>query len=108
VLINFFSIPAWGANGAAIATISAEAIVFAYMLVRFRSVVGPPSLEWQRVARGLAACVPLAVVLIAIPSSVNVFVRVAVGVVVYLAAAAALRTVSRDELRTLIRREASA
>jgi hypothetical protein len=35
-------------------------------------------------------------------------VRVAVGVVVYLAAAAALRTVSRDELRTLIRREASA
>jgi O-antigen/teichoic acid export membrane protein len=108
VLVNLVAIPAWGANGAAIATIIAESVVLSYMLVRFRRVVGPLSLERARIARGLAASGALAAVLIALPSSMSVFARIAVGTAVYLVAMVAFRAVDRDELRALVKRQARA
>jgi O-antigen/teichoic acid export membrane protein len=105
--INAWAIPTYGMNGAACATIAAELLVLAYMVRRFRAVLGPPTLELERIARGAAASAVLAGVLIALPGSVPVLLRLAIGAVVWLAAAVALGAVTRADLAQ-VRRERAA
>jgi O-antigen/teichoic acid export membrane protein len=107
VALNFALIPPAGTAGSAIATIASELAVVAYMVRRFRIVLGPVSFDWGRIARALAASVVMAAVLIALPDSISPIVRVGIGAVVYLVAALALGVVTRSELRE-IRRARSA
>jgi O-antigen/teichoic acid export membrane protein len=103
--LNFILIPAYGTTGAAIDTIAAEVIVLAYMVVRFRRVLGPVELEWARIGRSALASGLMAGCLLAIPDSVGAVARCAIGVALFVALALALRVVTPQELRELRRRE---
>jgi hypothetical protein len=61
----------------------------------------------RRVGGVCAAAAVMSVVLIALPGSVDVLIRIAIGAVVYVAAAFALGVVTRAELRELARSRGS-
>ena len=103
VALNFALIPPLGTSGAAIATIAAELAVLAYMIKRFRVVLGPVELEWGRIARATAATAVMAGALLA-AHELDTLLLIGLGAVVYLVAAAAFGVVSRSELRDLKRR----
>ena len=103
VALNFALIPPLGTAGASIATIAAELAVLAYMIRRFRIVLGPVELEWGRIARAAAATLVMAAVLLA-AHELDPLLLIGIGIVVYIAAAGALGVVTRAELRDLMRR----
>jgi O-antigen/teichoic acid export membrane protein len=103
VALNFALIPPIGTTGAAIATIVAELAVLTYMLRRFRVVLGPVELEWQRIARAGLATLIMSAVLIVL-HALDPLALIPIGIVVYVAAAGLLGVVTRAELRDLVRR----
>jgi O-antigen/teichoic acid export membrane protein len=100
--LNFALIPALGTTGAAINTLAAETLVIAYMVVRFRQVIGPVSLDGALVARGALAAVAMVVLLLALSSTLSAVVLVVVGTVAWAALALALRVVTREDLRRVL------
>jgi O-antigen/teichoic acid export membrane protein len=99
--LNFALIPALGTTGAAINTVAAEALVIAYMVVRFTRTLGPVTIDWAHVARGVAAAGAMAVLLVALPSSLGAVALTAIGAASYGAFAFAFGAVRREDLRAL-------
>jgi O-antigen/teichoic acid export membrane protein len=106
--LNFALIPAFGTTGAAIDTIAAEVVVLAYMVVRFRRVLGPIELEWGRISRSALASGLMAGCLFLIPDSIGAVARCAIGAVLFVGLAVLLRVVSVREIADLRRREPEA
>jgi O-antigen/teichoic acid export membrane protein len=101
VALNFALIPRLGPTGAAIDTIAAEALVIAYMLVRFTRVLGPVSIDGGQIARGAAAAAAMVALLAALPSSLGAVALTAIGAVSYGAFALAFGAVRPEDLRAL-------
>ena len=98
VALNLVLIPEHGTTGAAVATIAAEALVFAYMLVRFRSVIGPVALDRARLVRGVAAAAGLAAALAALSPLLGALALTAAGTAVWIVLALALGVFTRAEI----------
>ena len=103
VLLNLLLIPFYGATGAAISTVVAESVVFVICARRMAAVMGRPPLAGRRIAGAVAATVVMSAALIAIPSSISVWLRIAAGGAIYVAAAAACGAVRREDLALLRR-----
>ena len=101
IVLNIALIPWLGLAGSAIATIATELAVVAYMIKRFAIVLGPVQLEWGRILRACLAGAVMSAVLIALPGSIDVIARIAIGTVVYLAVALGIGVVSPSELRAI-------
>lgn len=104
IFVNLWAIPAFGTTGAAVATIASEGLVVVYMVRRYRSVVGPVSLAWGRLARAGAATLVMVAVLVAVPDTVPVLVRLGFAAVTYSLLAVALGAVRVSEISSLRRR----
>lgn len=104
VAINLGAIPLFGMTGAASATIVAELVVFLYVFVRVRTLLGVEPLDRQRTLRALAATVVMAGALLALSGLLSPVARVGIGVAVFGACALPLRVVHRAELRQLLAR----
>lgn len=102
LLINLAAIPLFGMVGAAAATLAAEVIVFAYVYVRLRRILGPLPLQWHRLARTLAATAVMVAVLVPL-HDLTVLVRVFVGIGVFAVAGALLHVIAPEELRAALR-----
>lgn len=96
--LNVLLIPSLGPAGAALATLGAELMVLAYMVQRSSTVIGRPSLEWQRVGRGFVAALLMTALLVSIHNAVSAPVAVAVGSAAFLAAALGLKAVAIADL----------
>jgi O-antigen/teichoic acid export membrane protein len=107
IALNFILIPPFGTAGAASATIATELVVVTYMIRRFRVVLGPVGIEWGRVARAVAASAVMSAVLIALPDSVDVLLKIPIGAAVYAVAALAFGVVRRSEIREIMRGRAA-
>jgi O-antigen/teichoic acid export membrane protein/cell division septum initiation protein DivIVA len=103
VLLNLLLIPFYGATGAAISTVAAESVVFLICARRVAAVIGRPPLAGRRIAGAVAATALMSAALIAMPSSISVWLRIAAGGAVYLAAAAACGAVRWEDLALLRR-----
>lgn len=102
IVLNLATIPLIGMTGAAIATVTAELVVFVWVYRRLRLRLGPIGLDWSRVARAAAATAVMTAVLLPL-DELTVLVRVIIGTAVYVLAAAALRVVHPAELRAALR-----
>ena len=100
--LNFIVIPPYGMVGAALATLAAEVVVIAYLMIGLRRELGPMTLQWDRLARAAAATAAMVAVLVPL-DELTVLVRVVIGTIVFTAVALALRVVSREELRLAVR-----
>lgn len=107
VAINAVAIPLFGMVGAASATLAAEVVVFAYVYVRLRGILGPVPLDARRAARAAAATLIMVAVLLPL-HELTVLVRVFVGIGVFAAAGAALKVIRPSELRAALRSEGRA
>jgi O-antigen/teichoic acid export membrane protein len=105
VLLNLLLIPFYGAIGAAIATVAAELVVFLICARRVVGAIGRPPLAGRRIAGAVVATAVMSAALIAMPSSISVWLRVAAGGAVFLAAAAGCGAVHREDLSLLRRGE---
>jgi O-antigen/teichoic acid export membrane protein len=103
VLLNLLLIPFYGPNGAAIATVVAESLVFLVCARRVVGVIGRPPLAVRRVVGAVVATAVMSAALLAMPSSISVWLRIAAGGTVFLAVAVACGAVRRADL-TLLRR----
>jgi len=101
IVVNLWAIPAFGTTVAAAATIASEALVVIYMVRRYRVVVGPVSLAWERLLRAAAATLLMVVMLALLPDAVPVLVRLVLGAVGYVAAAIGLGAVRMSEITAL-------
>jgi O-antigen/teichoic acid export membrane protein len=104
VLMNLVLIPFYGAIGASISTVAAELVVFLICVRRVVSVVGRPPLAGRRIAGAIAATAVMSAALLAMPSSISVWLRIAAGGAIFLVVAAACGAVRREDL-ALLRRE---
>jgi O-antigen/teichoic acid export membrane protein len=102
--LNFFLIPAFGIEGAAASTIVAELVLLSLLMRRVWSLYGGVQLEYLRILRGCVAAGVMALLVSMAPSGWSVWITILLGAVVYVCLALALRVISPDELRTLIRR----
>jgi O-antigen/teichoic acid export membrane protein len=99
---NLVVIPEYGMTGAAVTTVCAEVVVFAYLIWRVRVLVGDPPLDLERIARAAAATTVMVLVLVLlVPESWTAGSKIAVGVVAFLACALPLRIVQPAEVRAL-------
>jgi O-antigen/teichoic acid export membrane protein len=103
VLLNLALIPLWGTIGAAIATVAAQLVVFLICARRVAGVIGRPPLSGRRIVGAVAATAVMSGALIAMPSSISVWLRIAAGGAVFLAVAAACGAVRRQDLEFLRR-----
>ena len=103
VLLNLLLIPLYGAIGAAISTVAAELVVFLICARRVVTVIGRPPFTGRRIVGAIAATVVMSAALIAMPSSISVWLRIAAGGAVFLAVAAACGAVGREDLALLRR-----
>jgi O-antigen/teichoic acid export membrane protein len=103
VLLNLLLVPFYGTIGAAVATVAAQLVVFVVCARRVIAVIGRPPLAGRRIVGAVAATAVMSAVLLAMPSGISVWLRIAVGGAVFLAAAAACRTVRREDLALLRR-----
>jgi O-antigen/teichoic acid export membrane protein len=103
VLLNLLLVPFYGTIGAAIATVAAQLVVFVVCARRVIAVIGRPPLAARRIVGAVAATAVMSAVLLAIPSSISVWLRIAAGGAVFLAVAAACRAVRREDLALLRR-----
>jgi O-antigen/teichoic acid export membrane protein len=101
VLLNLLLIPFCGTIGAAIATVVAELVIVLICARRVTGVIGMPPLARRRIVGAVVATAVMSAALIAIPSSVSVWLRIAAGGVVFLVVAAACGTVRREDLAFL-------
>jgi O-antigen/teichoic acid export membrane protein len=105
VVLNLVLIPFYGPTGAAISTVVAESVVFVLCARRVIAVIGRPPLAGRRIVGAVVATAVMSGAVIAIPSSISVWLRIAAGATVFLAVAAACGAVRREDL-VLLRREA--
>jgi len=105
ILMNLLLIPAYGPIGAAISTVAAESLVFLICARRVVAIIGRPPLANHRIAGSIAATVMMSTALLAMPSSLSVWLRIAVGGAVFLAVAVACGAIQRDDLALLRRME---
>jgi O-antigen/teichoic acid export membrane protein len=103
VLMNLVLIPFYGATGAAISTVAAELVVFGICARRVVSVVGRPPLPGRRIVGAIAATAVMSAVLLAMPSDISVWLRIAAGGTVFLVVAAVGGAFRRDDLALLRR-----
>jgi O-antigen/teichoic acid export membrane protein len=103
VLMNLVLIPFYGATGAAISTVAAESLVFGICARRVVSVVGRPPIARRRIAGAVAATAVMSAALLAMPSDISVWLRIAAGGAVFLIVAAACGAVRREDLALLRR-----
>ncbi len=102
VLANLVTIPLFGMTGAAAATLGAELVVFAYVLVRVRRLAGWAPLDADRIGRAAAATAAMVLVLVLlVPGDWTAGLKVAIGVAVFGACALPLRIVQPAEVRAL-------
>lgn len=104
VALNFLLIPRFGPSGAAVATIAAELTVIAYMFIRFQTVLGRISLEWDRAARAAVATVLMALLVAVAQTRSGVFLSLTVGMLTYAGLAFLLGVVRKDEIAVLLLR----
>ncbi|WP_160165568.1 flippase [Conexibacter woesei] len=103
--LDILLIPSLGASGAAAATVVAELAVLIFVGRRIAQRLGPPPIEWGRLARSAGATALMVVVLLPLRNTVPFWLAIGAGAIVYLGAAFALRVVTRDELAKLTRRK---
>jgi O-antigen/teichoic acid export membrane protein len=103
VLLNLLLIPLWGTMGAAIATVAAELVVFLVCARRVVGVIGRPPLARRRIVGAIAATAVMSAALIAMPSSISVWLRIASGGAIFFAVMAACGAVRRQDLELLRR-----
>jgi O-antigen/teichoic acid export membrane protein len=103
VLLNLLLIPFDGAIGAAIATVVAELVVFLVCARRVVAVIGRPPLAGRRIGGAVVATAVMSAALLAMPSSISVWLRIAAGGAVFLAVAMACGAVRREDLALLRR-----
>ncbi len=102
LVANLIVIPPYGMTGAAVTTVCAEVVVFAYLIWRIKVLVGHPPLDLSRIGRAAAAtAVMVAVLALAVPDDWTAGVKVAIGVVVFGLCALPLRIVQPSEVRAL-------
>ena len=107
LVANLFVIPPYGMTGAAVTTVCAEVVVFAYLIWRIKVLVGHPPLDLVRIGRAAAATAFMVLVLVlAVPDSWTAGSKIALGIVAFAVVAAPLRIVRPDEIRALWRRDA--
>jgi O-antigen/teichoic acid export membrane protein len=106
LVANLAVIPEYGMTGAAVTTVAAEVVVFAYLIWRIAVLVGHPPLDLARIARAAAATAVMVLVLVLlVPADWTAGSKVAIGVAAFLACALPLRTVHPEEVRALFRRQ---
>jgi O-antigen/teichoic acid export membrane protein len=101
VLLNLLLIPSYGSTGAAISTVAAELVVFLICARRVVAIIGRPPLVGRRIAGAMAATAVMSAALIAMPSSISVWLRIAAGGAVFLAVAVACGAVRQKDLALL-------
>jgi O-antigen/teichoic acid export membrane protein len=90
--LNLYFIPRWSYLGAAETTAITESGVFIAYVILARRFINPSKLV-EAVALPALACVPMAAVVLALRSQVNLFLTIAAGLAVYLLGLAAIATV---------------
>jgi len=103
VLMNLVLIPYYGAIGAAISTVAAELVVFGICARRVVSVVGKPPFAARRIVSAIAATAVMSAALVAMPSDISVWLRIAAGGAIFLVVAAVCGAVRREDLALLRR-----
>jgi O-antigen/teichoic acid export membrane protein len=104
LVANLIVIPEYGMTGAAVTTVAAELVVFAYLIWRIGVLVGHPPLDLGRIARAaLATAVMVLVLVLLVPDDWTAGTKVGIGVVVFCLCAAPLRLVQPSEVRALWR-----
>jgi O-antigen/teichoic acid export membrane protein len=107
VLVNLVVIPIFGRDGAAVDTIVSELLGFTLVSYGARHMLGGVRPEWRRIGRIVLAVCPAVIALALVPSSVSVWIRIALGAAIYGAGAVLLGAVTRTELRALLSRSPS-
>ena len=90
VLVNLALIPPFGPSGAAIATISAEAIVCAFMMRRFARVLGRPPVNRGIVVRGVGATAAMVIAIVATYGLLSPFAQVGLALLAFVGSGLAL------------------
>jgi O-antigen/teichoic acid export membrane protein len=103
VLLNLLLIPLWGPMGAAIATVAAQVVVFLVCERRVVRVIGRPPLAGRRIVGAIAATAVMSAALVAMPSTISVWLRIAAGAAIFFAVVAASGAVRRQDLELLRR-----
>ncbi len=99
---NLIVIPEYGMTGAAVTTVAAEVVVFAYLIWRVKVLVGHPSLDLGRIGRAAGATAAMVLVLeLLVPEGWTAGAKIGVGVLVFTACALPLRIVQPAEVRAL-------
>jgi len=98
VALNLALIPRFGTTAAAIDTIAAELLVIVYMAIRFARVIGPASLDWGLIARGVAIAAAMVGVMLALAPVLGVVALTVAGAGAWVALAVAFRVVTRQDL----------
>jgi O-antigen/teichoic acid export membrane protein len=102
VALNIPVILAFGRNGAAVVAALSEAMLMCILLGAVSRQLNGLRLEWARIARAAAAVVPAIVALLAVPASdASVWIRIALGAIVYLLGTVLFGAVSSGEIRRL-------
>jgi O-antigen/teichoic acid export membrane protein len=101
VLLNLLLIPLYGTIGASIATVVAGLVVLVICARRVIGVIGRPPIAGRRIVGAVAATAVMSAVLLAMPSSMSVWLRILAGGAVFLGVAAACGAVRREDLALL-------
>ena len=102
IALNIPVILAFGRNGAAVVAALSEAMLMCILLSVVSKQLRGLRLEWARIARAAAAVVPAIVALLAVPASdASVWIRIALGAIVYLLGTVLFGAVSSGEIRRL-------
>ena len=102
LVANLIVIPEYGMTGAAVTTVCAELVVFAYLIWRIKVLVGHPPLDLNRIGRAAGATAVMVLVLeLLVPEAWTAGSKIAIGVVVFVACALPLRIVQPTEVRAL-------
>lgn len=96
--VNVAVIPFFGMVGAAAVTVATEVIITVYLWNAVRGILGSPRIQFGRLGRAALATAGMASVLAA-TASLQLFIRLAIAIAVYLMLAAVLRVVTLTELR---------
>lgn len=103
VIMNVPAILLFGRNGAVLAALVSESLLFWSLTRMVHRQLGGLPVEWNRIARICAALVPAVALLILVPpSAASVWVRIAIGAGAYLIGTVAFGAVRRGEVRHLL------
>ena len=99
---NLIVIPEYGMTGAAVTTVAAEVVVFAYLIWRIKVLVGHPPLDLDRIGRAVLATAVMVLVLeLLVPEAWTAGSKIVIGIVAFMVCALPLRIVQPAEVRAL-------